>query len=657
MSLDAVTMGAAVAAAKAQGKRIFGAKWQAATAYAAGDTVVHRGVTYQAKVAFTSGATFNAANWNTLADAPAVADTIGAGLTSARSVTDRLSAMVANRYKPNSAYFPLSPQTDALTSRPNLVNSLAPWVVDELIVLTGMWVDVTTAGSAGATFRPTIYADDGHGYPGQIVADLGTVPADAVGRPSVTCNLTLEPGVYWIGGAVQGATTTAPVISSTTSSWTPPIPVKVGTTTPPASRQAATGFNMTAPASGPAALAWSSTLLLAGNAPRVGIFTGAAPKLPDSPLRWRPKPSGFFPMSVGADGYCYGAFLAVGRSQVARTNDGGETFELGYDFAGQMVAGQNVIWVGALWNGTQYLYNVVTSTSTSVAGGGTGRIYNARNFAGTGNGNYVNRRTTKAINDLAISRVVRYSNGKDMQVIGEYSVATPSIALDLWLTTDAGDSWTSIRQTTPTDTAENAHWHAIAIDSTTFRIWASQGDRQNSWFGYTDNLGGAWTAVPLPTTDPLYDGVSVYVQPTTLTCFSGSALFGGPDRSAFAVGLWRHDLTTGLPKPAYKLDTLVPTTSADVFPRGPHVQTGDVAIIAFPDKTLDSIPWVWFVGTGDRGHSWHNLGRIRLPAKDTGARPIIGPDTGGFVYWKSVGGPSPYGDNLMVAPMPVFAAA
>lgn len=62
-----------------------------------------------------------------------------------------------------------------------------------------------TAGTAGTTFRIGMWRDDGAG-PATLVLDAGTVAMDtATGRKEITISLTIPPGLYWVGGAGQGA--------------------------------------------------------------------------------------------------------------------------------------------------------------------------------------------------------------------------------------------------------------------------------------------------------------------------------------------------------------------------------------------------------------------------------------------------------------------
>lgn len=93
--------------------------------------------------------------------------------------------------------------------------ALAPIDINRVCVLTALVADVATVGSAGAVLRLAIYADDGTGiFPGALVADAGTIDATIAGAATLTLAtpIPLPPGRYWIGGASQGAPTTAPVV-------------------------------------------------------------------------------------------------------------------------------------------------------------------------------------------------------------------------------------------------------------------------------------------------------------------------------------------------------------------------------------------------------------------------------------------------------------
>jgi hypothetical protein len=130
--------------------------------------------------------------------------------------------------------------------------NLAPFVVRKTLSIVSLGAEFTAAGEANSVLRLGIYADDGTGLPtGAAVLDAGSISTGtgnagtvATGRTpgpyELTVSLTLQPGLYWAGGTVQGASTTQPTIR-TVSATTVPGPMPVGTSMPVANA-AVTGF-------------------------------------------------------------------------------------------------------------------------------------------------------------------------------------------------------------------------------------------------------------------------------------------------------------------------------------------------------------------------------------------------------------------------------
>lgn len=144
---------------------------------------------------------------------------------------------------PNSYYFASSP-TSAGTSTLTTNNlRLTPWVVPNSVTLIRIGAEVTTVGDVGSVFRMGLYRDDGSGKPGARVLDAGTIPTDAVAVRELTINTALQPGIYWIGGVVQGAATTQPQLRVVGNGWEPPIPISNATA--PTANSATVGFTMT----------------------------------------------------------------------------------------------------------------------------------------------------------------------------------------------------------------------------------------------------------------------------------------------------------------------------------------------------------------------------------------------------------------------------
>jgi hypothetical protein len=126
--------------------------------------------------------------------------------------------------------------TGAVGTSAVLVNNVVrviPWVVTSQVSITALFAEYTVAGNAGSTFRIGIWNDDGSGRPGTLLLDAGTFPTD--GSPAVTevvlgSTLVVDPGLYWIGGALQNAATTQPTFRVVTSPVMPNGPL--GTSLP-----------------------------------------------------------------------------------------------------------------------------------------------------------------------------------------------------------------------------------------------------------------------------------------------------------------------------------------------------------------------------------------------------------------------------------------
>ena len=90
--------------------------------------------------------------------------------------------------------------------------------------LQQLFAEFTAAGDAASLFATCIYADSGAGSPGSLLitgptistgsGNAGTVATG--GTPGVYAGtipqVTLQPGIYWIGGVIQGVTVTQPTM-------------------------------------------------------------------------------------------------------------------------------------------------------------------------------------------------------------------------------------------------------------------------------------------------------------------------------------------------------------------------------------------------------------------------------------------------------------
>lgn len=109
-------------------------------------------------------------------------------------------------------YWAINGSTSTSVTLGNGTLRVAPMWVPNTVTLTRIGVGITVGGDATAKVRLGVYGDDGTGKPGALLLDAGQVDAAAAGDPELTISLTVGPGWYWVGGAVQGVTTTQPTV-------------------------------------------------------------------------------------------------------------------------------------------------------------------------------------------------------------------------------------------------------------------------------------------------------------------------------------------------------------------------------------------------------------------------------------------------------------
>lgn len=168
-------------------------------------------------------------------------------------------------------YYPCSQHAQS-TSNTLGNNSLrlVPWLVVESVTIVRIGGDVSAAGQAGSTLRIGIYNDTGSGYPGTLLLEAGTISTASATVQELTINQSLSPGIYWIGGAVQGAATTQPTVR-VTSNWNPPIPLRADDALPSAA-STVVGFSQSS-VTGALPSTFTATPNSVGNAPRLFVKT------------------------------------------------------------------------------------------------------------------------------------------------------------------------------------------------------------------------------------------------------------------------------------------------------------------------------------------------------------------------------------------------
>jgi hypothetical protein len=83
---------------------------------------------------------------------------------------------------------------------------LAPLIIPSPVTFIEANVLVQTA-VGGTVLRGGIYSDDGNGAPANLIYEFpATFSTAGTGGKTQVINISLSPGLYWVGGAVQGGT-------------------------------------------------------------------------------------------------------------------------------------------------------------------------------------------------------------------------------------------------------------------------------------------------------------------------------------------------------------------------------------------------------------------------------------------------------------------
>jgi peptidoglycan/xylan/chitin deacetylase (PgdA/CDA1 family) len=101
-----------------------------------------------------------------------------------------------------------------LSAVPVEIRAMAQW--------KALGISVGSAGGTGSVARLGIYRDNGHGFPGSLLVDAGTVATDATGAKTAAISQMLPPGRYWLA-FLDAQVTSAPTVSAVSSSAAPAI--------------------------------------------------------------------------------------------------------------------------------------------------------------------------------------------------------------------------------------------------------------------------------------------------------------------------------------------------------------------------------------------------------------------------------------------------
>lgn len=126
-------------------------------------------------------------------------------------------------------YFAQSGQALATANLGNNNLRVGLWVVTQAVPIAAFNAETTVAGEAGSVFRIGVFAADGAGgMPSTVICDAGTIATDGstgVKEVALGSTLTIQPGLYWIGGAIQNAPTTQPTMRTVSGGIGPGGPI------------------------------------------------------------------------------------------------------------------------------------------------------------------------------------------------------------------------------------------------------------------------------------------------------------------------------------------------------------------------------------------------------------------------------------------------
>lgn len=154
---------------------------------------------------------------------------------------------------------------------------LAPVFIPVVCTIKAMFAEFTAAGDAGSTLAMAMYSDNGTGYPGSLLITGPTLSTGSSNAGSISTggtagvysglvtNTAVNPGLYWIGGVIQGVTTTQPTMRI--GSW---LPYSVGSGGLPSANSNVVGYSQSS-VTGALPTAFSGTISSVSGVPRVGF--------------------------------------------------------------------------------------------------------------------------------------------------------------------------------------------------------------------------------------------------------------------------------------------------------------------------------------------------------------------------------------------------
>lgn len=142
----------------------------------------------------------------------------GASLLMGNSSTGATPIPVSPLFGPpmHTAFWYLPFDHGGLTTTSSFTNNrvvFIPYLIGKACTINGVAIDVTSAGDAAGVVRLGLYTDL-DGVPGTLVADWGTVAADAIAVPTITPSTAVQAGWYWQAFCPQGVPSVRPTVRS-----------------------------------------------------------------------------------------------------------------------------------------------------------------------------------------------------------------------------------------------------------------------------------------------------------------------------------------------------------------------------------------------------------------------------------------------------------
>ncbi|WP_405475600.1 pyocin knob domain-containing protein [Paenarthrobacter ilicis] len=606
--------------------------WKAATAYTAGQKVIApNGDVVSAKVNFTSGASYSAANWTaSTQDARIGSAEVGVAAALKNLGTPANGTDVDTLQ--TTGFHPFTNSTNAAT----MLNLPAPFAGTLEVFYpsasvayqrfttfgdingnpnTGFWV---RHRQSSTTWGP--WWKVGEAYLGAELVATSSAPVDLDNytAPGLTHIKSVATAQYVSGLPVSKAGTLENLKPRTATLWTQRFTVQGFMDSSLDGQHAESYFRTRKDAT-----SWN---------PWQRYLTESVGAIPSGSLTLEATTASFIPLSIGVDGFVYGT--TGDPSIVVRSGDSLSTEpETGVDFDSFAGPGTGVAWFTRTSAGFVGVWNE-SATASSIW------------FSQTFTGPYAKVQSIGPFNATGVSKPVTIA-GVTWMLLGEYINGTyPSTSLARWFSQDGGQTWRVIKRTPLVDVNTNSHMHTALIRPSG-RIYTSDGDGPNNFFGYSDDLGKTWVPVA---TDPdiNLDGAN-YAQPTCLIDF-GDSIAMSPDRGPYVPGMWRMDASTHDMKIAFQLTDGGPYGNAAAqYGRSIYAQVGPQGKWAYalmPDGGSGN-KTAYVVATPDAGKRWRVVATIPWGTGHlmTG---IVGPDRRGYVFMRGYNVPT-YGSNAIRA--------